>query len=95
MGRLFEKIINMSSDRKRTFSLIIAFVLTVLVISIWFLIDNFFIKKENNKDIKTEQGINQLTSSFQDIFQSVNNIPNIIDTASTSLKLLSSSTEQQ
>ena len=85
---------NMSSDNKRVFSLVVAFILTILIISIWLLIDNYFIKEENIKDIKTEQDVNQLASSFQDIFQSVNNIPNIIDTASTSLKLLSSSTEQ-
>lgn len=86
---------NMSDDRKRVVSLVGALILTILVVSIWFLIDNYFIKKENIKDIKTEQNINQLTSSFQNIFKSTENISKIIETASTSLNNLASSTEQK
>lgn len=85
----------MSDDRKRVVSLVGALILTILVVSIWFLIDNYFIKKENIKDIKTEQNINQLTSSFQNIFKSTENISKIIETASTSLNNLASSTEQK
>ena len=61
---------NMPSDKKRIFSLVAALVLTVLIITIWLSLDNYFLKKDEVKDIKSEDGINQLVDSIKSIFTS-------------------------
>jgi len=94
MNRIFEKIERLPSDKKRIFSLIIAFILTALVVTIWLLIDKYFIKDDGVRDLKAEQGLSDLKNSFQDVFKSAGAIPEILS-SSTLEKLNATSSGQQ
>jgi uncharacterized membrane protein required for colicin V production len=93
MKRLFEKLKRMPSDKKRIYSLIIAFVLTVLVVAVWLFIDSHLNKKDDIKDIKQEESTKKLKESFQNIFKPLEDLPNII--SSTSKTLISATSTNQ
>jgi hypothetical protein len=64
----FDKIKRMSDEKKRAFSISAAFLLTILIGSIWFIFNSIYGDDEISSIYK-ESPIEDITKSFKDIFQ--------------------------